>query len=59
VAGPCRALVGLFVGDGDHFFERRDARAHLDQAGLAQVAHAFGLGLLAMSSAVPSDRMMR
>src|ERR1700712_3624005 len=35
----------LFVGDRDHFFQRRDAGTHLDQPGLAQVSHALALGL--------------
>jgi hypothetical protein len=46
-----------FVGAGFDFLERGDALLDLEQARLAQVAHAFLLRLSAMSSAVPL-RMM-
>src|SRR5262245_56540429 len=34
-----KLAFGLFVGDRDHFFERRDSGTDLHQAGLAQIAH--------------------
>src|SRR6185295_11760578 len=46
VRGPCATKPSSLVGDRFDFLERRDAGLHLEQPGLAQVAHAFLLRLL-------------
>src|SRR5690606_33926008 len=58
---PCRSLFAfLFVGNGEHFFQRSEPKFGLVQAGLAERANAFRPCLFGnlQGAAVPQDNAL-